>query len=290
MKPSRQLLLIAIFLLACASSACGQFDPFAREYGKLEVDEQSDYSHIQVRANGSYRTLFFVRDNGEAVIESKLNLKQPYRLELDYTKSMFLSYAFVPQPKRVLIVGLGGGSMVHFLKKYDPELTVDVLDIDPAIVRIADKYFGVRSEGKIDVITADGIKYIAETKNEYDVIYMDAFLKPSGKTDVNGVPLELKTGDFFKLMQKKLSPGGVVVFNLNPHAGTADDVGEISSAFGQTYVFRLADSKGLVAVATTAREREQPATLAKRARELDARFRAPMSFSTMVQKLIKPMK
>jgi hypothetical protein len=82
----------------------------------------------------------------------------------------------------------------------------------------------------------------------------------------------------------------VVVFNLNPHAGVADDVGEISSAFGQTYVFRLADSKGLVAVASPAREREQPATLIKRGRELDARFKAPMSFATMAQKLIKPTK
>ncbi len=281
------LFLLLLAILAPASSACAQYDPLTQRYGKLELDEKSDFSRIRIRTRRNIRTLFFVRDSGEEVIESMVDLNDPHRLLLDYTKHMFLSYAFQPQPKRVLIVGLGGGSMVHFLKKYDPKVKIDAVEIDPAIVTIADERFGIRSEDNVDIITADGIQYIAETKEQYDVIYMDAFLKPSGETDVNGVPLKLKTADFYKLLQDRLQPGGVVVFNLNPHAGTREDVIEISRAFGQTYVFRLTDSPGLVAVATMDKDRMPYSTIAKTAKQLDVRFKATVSFEKMASRLAR---
>lgn len=279
--------LVCAAVIWAAAPVVGQYDEYAPRYGKLEVDQKSDFSHIRVRTKNNIRTLFFVRDTGEEVIESMIDIKQPARLLLDYTKYMFLSYAFQPKQEKVLIVGLGGGAMIHFLKKYDPAVKIDAVEIDPAVVEIADKNFGVRTEGNINVITADGIQYLAETKERYDVIYMDAFLKPSGETDVNGVPLRLKTADFYRLIQEKLKPGGMVVYNLNPHAKTTEDVREITKAFGQTYVFKLTDSRGLVAVATLATERLTRPTLIKTGRQLDGRFKATISFEKMAAGLLR---
>lgn len=281
------ILLLGVCLTGGSAPALGQFDPLAPRYGKLEVDETSEFSHIRVRTKNNIRTIFFVRDSGEEVIESMVDIRFPSRLLLDYTKYMFLSYAFQPKQEKVLIVGLGGGAMIHFLKKHDPDLKVDVVEIDPSVVDIADKHFGVRTAGNINVITADGIKYLTETKERYDVVYMDAFLKPSGETDVNGVPLRAKTADFYRSIQEKLKPGGMVVYNLNPHAKTAEDIREITQAFKQTYVFRLADSRGLVAVATLADARVTPAELVKTGRQLDGRFKATFSFEKMAARLLR---
>lgn len=280
--------LVCAALVWGAAPVAGQFDEYAPRYGALQVDQQSDFSRIRVRTKGNIRTLFFVRDSGEEVIESMIDIKQPSRLLLDYTKFMFMSYAFQPKQEKVLIVGLGGGSMVHFLKKYDPEVKVDVVEIDPAVVEIADKNFGIRSEGNVNIITADGIKYLAETKERYDVVYMDAFLKPSaGETDVNGVPLHLKTADFYRLIQEKLNPGGLVVYNLNPHPKTAEDIREIARSFKQTYVFKLTDSPGLVAVATLADDRVSSPALIKLGKQLDGRFKATVSFEKMATRLLR---
>ena len=127
------------------------------------------------------------------------------------------------------------------------------------------KQFGVRTAGNINVITVDGIKYLTETKEQYDVIYMDAFLKPSPDTDQTGAPRALRTQRFYEQMQMKLKPGGAVAFNLNPHDGLEDDVREIGEAFPQAYVFPLPRLAGTVVIASTVAERATPADLIRRA-------------------------
>ena len=159
----------------------------------------------------------FVRDSGEEYIQSMVNMKRPYELLNAYCRAMFASYLVQPHPQRVLIVGLGGGAMVHFLEHYDKDLRVDALEIDPVVAQAADRFFNVRTRGNVRVLVVDGFRFLEETDQTYDVIYMDAFLKPSEQTDSTGKPLSLKTERFYKEMQKHLSQPGVVVFNVNPH-------------------------------------------------------------------------
>jgi spermidine synthase len=255
-------------------------------YGDIELSVKSDYSRIRVRRDNSTRTLSFVRDSGEEVVESMVNLRRPHDLLVSYTRYMFLSYVFRPRPERVLIVGLGGGSMVHFLKHHDPNVKVDVVEIDGQIVKIADKYFGVRTEGNVNVVTGDGAEYLKKTKNAYDVIYMDAFLKPSDETDSTGVPLRLKTVRFYKEIQKKLAPDGLVVYNLNPHSSIRDDVNNIREAFPQTYVFELPNLSGLVVVGSMTERRLSPNAIVTEGSALDRRFRASYSFRAMASMLV----
>jgi spermidine synthase len=258
-----------------------QANPLAWLNGKLEKEIRSEYSHIRVRRDGNLRSLLFVRDNGQEVIESSIDLNQPHRLLLEYTRYMFLSYAVKPRQERVLIVGLGGGAMVHFLTRFDPQVKVDVVEIDPAVVQVAADYFGVRSQGNVNIITVDAFKYLAESQIPYDVIYMDAFLKPSGDTDSTGVPLKLKQVHFYRSLSRTLKPDGLVVFNLNPHAGLREDVQTIASAFPQAYMWRLPESTGVVVAASLVPQRESISTIGRRAREADARLRADFSLARM---------
>lgn len=252
--------------------------------GALELDVKSEFSHIRIRRQGNIRAMLFVRDKGEEVEESALNLKKPYEMVTAYCRFMFASYLFRPDQERVLIVGLGGGAMIHFLKHYDPELKADAVEIDPAVVKIADRYFGVRSGGNVNIITEDAFQYLAQTEARYDVIYMDAFLKPAADTDATGLPLRLKTEKFYRSVQEKLKPDGLVVFNLNRHKETETDVSTIQNAFRHVYAFRP-PSGNVVVMASTAEARLTSAELHARAKQADHRFKATFSFQDLLGRL-----
>jgi spermidine synthase len=280
----RMLALLA-GLLGHAATAMAQSAPPVTNAGELEYEGRSDYSHILVRRRGPIRSMLFVRDTGEEVLESQIDLRQPHVLQFEYLRHMFASYLFRDQQQDVLIVGLGGGGMVHFLRHIDPEVRIDAVEIDPEVVKLADQFFNVRTEGNINIATADGLKFIADAKKPYDVIYMDAFLKPSADTDGTGAPLALRTRQFYKQLQGKLKPGGVVVFNLNPHPQLSEDIRAIAEAFPQTYVFPLTRFGGAVAVGSTAQKRIEPQELIRRGKALQRRFKSDVSLEELARRL-----
>lgn len=253
----------------------------------LEHSEQSKYSRIKVTRYDNTRTLWFVRDNGDEVVESRVDLDRPDNLLIEYTRYMFMSYAFRPQPQDVLIVGLGGGSMIHFLQRRDPKVKVDVVEIDPAIVSIADRYFGVRSGGNVKINVTDGFEYLDTTDKKYDVIYMDAFLRPSGGTDKTGVPLHLKTLAFYDQLKKRLNPDGVVMFNLNPHLTIRDDIQTIKEAFPDVHLFQLRNYGGYVVAASTAAEKMTPRAIADAAAAAEVRLKPPFSLRAIASRLAR---
>lgn len=81
-----------------------------------------------------------MKDSGQEAVETKVDLEKPHELLAPYSHCMFLSYVFRPKQENVLIVGLGGGAMVHFLRHYDPQVKIDVVEIDAVVVGIADQY------------------------------------------------------------------------------------------------------------------------------------------------------
>lgn len=248
--------------------------------GAVELDVQSEYSHIRLRRQGSVRTMVFVRAGGVEAIESQIDLRRPFVLLVPYTQTMFASYFFQPQPERVLLVGLGGGAMVHFLRHYDPKVQIDAVEIDPVVVKIAEDYFGIRPGEGLNIITADGYEYLGRTQTRYDVIYLDAFLKPSAQTDETGLPLRLKTVRFYQMVQEKLQPGGVMVFNLNQHSALREDIETLRQSFAQVYPFRVGTGN-LVLVASPAAQRLDRAELRARAAALDRRFNTGTLFRQM---------
>jgi len=249
--------------------------------GPIEADIKSEYSHIRVRRTGSLRSMNFVRDNGVEQVQTTLNLKRPYELMMQYARLMFSSYFFMPEQKRVLIVGLGGGAMVRFYEHYDAEVKVDVVEIDERVAQVADKYFDVRTRKNTHIIIEDGFKYFKKNTTGYDVIYMDAFLKPSEETDSTGQPLRLKTIEFYKGLREHLTPEGIVVINLNIHPRTNDDLASIRSAYPQAYAFK-APTPNMIVACTWDKTRLSTAALHEKATELDRRFKATFSFQSLL--------
>jgi spermidine synthase len=274
--------LLAVALFAAAVALVVWAMSSASIIGSLEHEEVSAFSHIRVRRAGDVRALTFVRDNGEEVIQSRVDLAAPHTLVSPYARSMFASYLYQPHPRRVLIVGLGGGAMVRFLTHHEPQAQIDAVEIDPAVVRLADQYFDVRSGGNVRVHTADAVAFVESVVDPYDLILMDAFLRPSSDTDTTGVPTRLKTLEFLGRLKQALAPGGVVAFNVNEHASMADDIAAVTTTFGQVAVYRSppSDNKVVIAAAGAIPTDDE---LHARVGALDARFGSALSLADVVR-------
>ena len=226
-------------------------DPALSRGDRTLFEGKSDYSHMRVVDSADRRHLLFVRDGGEAVVESSLRLDAPDELEVPYTRAMFVSWLFKPRQQRVVLVGLGGGSMVRFSNRFFPEVQFDVVEIDPLVVRLAREFFGVREGARAHIQIEDGFKFFETTGEHYDAIYIDAFVKPAGDTDQEGMPLRLKTRDYLTGLRRRLTDGGVVVINLNDQPHLSRDVEIIRDAFPDTYLFPVPKTGNLIAVGAT---------------------------------------
>jgi spermidine synthase len=108
------------------------------------------------------------------------------------------------RPVRVLVIGLGGGSFSDFLAEVYPRWKIDVVEINPAVIRLAKKYFPI--DNRVNIIEGDGRAYLKKTRQKYDVILMDAFGE-------HYIPPELYTLEYFTLLKSRLVPGGLTLMN-----------------------------------------------------------------------------
>lgn len=271
-------LLLAAALLAAGGAIVIWSTSSTSTIGRLEHEEVSDFSRIRIRRDGDIRAMSFVRDNGQEAVQSRIDLSAPHTLASPYARSMFASYLYQPTPRRVLIVGLGGGAMVRFLTHHEPDLRIDAIEIDPAVVRLAGDYFGVRSGGNVRVHTADAVLFVESTSDRYDLILMDAFLRPSDATDATGVPAGLKTQAFLGRLKQVLAPGGVVAFNINAHDRMADDIAAVEAVFGPVAIYGAPPSLNKVVIAAEA-ALATDGEVRSRVSGLDARFGGSLSFA-----------
>lgn len=285
---------ISILMVLLAAVRCSEYDTknnrFPKEQReppkeKLVREIRSDFSHIRIKDFGSMRTLCFVRDSGLEVVETAIDLRTPYKLQIPNLQYMFISFLLNSRQESCLIVGLGGGAMIHFLNHFFPDMEVDAVEIDPVVVKLADEYFGTRPGSKTRIFTEDAFDYLRKTKGKYDVIYMDAFLKPGEETDSTGFPLRLKTIAVYRNLQEKLKEKGQVVFNLNPHPNIADDIDAIRQAFPQVYVFIVPGNNSLVAIGSTSRNRLCRPYFERAGRAMDQKCDYGFSFESLAKNL-----
>jgi spermidine synthase len=214
---------------------------------------QGMFSKLKVRAEGFERTMYFVRPNGDELIETRIDFQRKDFLKIAYTRDMLANYLFEPQPQKALLIGLGGGSMVYALHEYQPQLKLDIVEIDPMVMKSALADFGLqrfKGDEYHRFFTMDGFDFFKTMAkdHEYDVIYLDAFLQPTEETDSTGNPLKLKTLGFLKEIQRHLSDRGLFVINLNEHEGLESDIATIRAAFVESYLWEVPHSGNYIAV------------------------------------------
>lgn len=178
---------------------------------QILYEGQSLYHYIRVEEDGPVRSLLF-RRRGTDYDESVVDVSEPLRLVMEYTRLMYAGLLFTPEPKRVLVVGLGGGTLSRVTAHYFPEAEVDSVELDPEVAKLAKKYFLFRETQRLRLFIRDGrvhVKSLTRGNTKYDIIMLDAFRG-------GYIPYHLTTKEFLEECHNILSSAGVVVANLRP--------------------------------------------------------------------------
>ena len=193
---ARLLLVVALALVAPA-----------RADERIVHSEKSLYRQIVVYDDAGLRCMRFTRQAGGR--QSCIDLAQPQRIVFPYVKMMLASLYLAPRPQRVLVVGLGGGTLVQALQRLLPDARIDAAEIDPAVVRVARDYFGFAPSGNATVTEEDGrvfVKRALRAGRTYDLVMLDAF-------DHEYIPEHLLTREFLEEVKGVLSAHGVLAAN-----------------------------------------------------------------------------
>src|SRR5687767_13974431 len=107
-----------------------------------------------------------------------MNTKTPDRFVMNYTQMMMSALFVNPEPRSILIIGLGAGTLPRALARILPGAKIDVVEIDPAVVRVAKRFFLFSPDTRTTVIESDGrvfVKRAIREQRQYDLIMLDAF-------------------------------------------------------------------------------------------------------------------
>lgn len=145
---------------------------------------------------------------GGPAVQSAMRIKDPYALDLEYTRAMMAFLLFQRDPKDVALIGLGGGSLAKYIHRYLPETCLTALEINPEVVAAARAYFFLpQDDERLSVITGDGAAFVHENPDSQDVLLVDGF-------DAKRIVDALASPEFYRACKTMLRPGGVAVFNL----------------------------------------------------------------------------
>ncbi|MFP2929625.1 spermidine synthase [Pyxidicoccus sp. 3LG] len=199
----------------------------------------------------------------------------PLRLELEYTQAMVAGVAFVEEPRRILMVGVGGGAIPMLLRAVLPQAHIDAVDSDPEVLDVARRFFGFREDAFLHAHVADGRRFIEAPGPAYDVILLDAF-------GPRGVPAPLTTQEFLQAVQARLAPGGAVVSNVHrsPNPLFPAMLQTWQSSFAQLHAFDARDTANRILVGLTHLRKVTRAELRVRAQRLERGL--PFSLRAMV--------
>jgi spermidine synthase len=218
----------------------------------VQFDRISAYHHIQVYDENLTRTLSF---NGSW--ETMMSLTNPLAGHFEYTEYFQMPWIWNHDIKRVLMVGLGGGSTPRAYQHYYTNVMVDVVEIDPVVVEVAKKYFTVAESPNLKIHISDGRVFLRQSTNIYDVILMDAY---STTRYGSSLPRQLTTKEFFTLASQHLSTNGVFAYNVigQIKGFRATLIGAMyrtmSEVFPHVYMFPAVESQNVVFVATKSAE------------------------------------
>jgi spermidine synthase len=140
-------------------------------------------------------------------VQSAMHLEDPDKLNLAYTRKMMAFLLFNHAPKRILLLGLGGGSLAKFCYRRLPRATVTAVEVNPHVIALREAFSIPPDDDRFRVICADGAAYMASRARSKDVILVDA-------CDRSGIAPELDAIEFYQDAHRCLANGGVFVTNL----------------------------------------------------------------------------
>jgi len=165
-----------------------------------------------VRTRDGRRTLEFAPGD----IQSEMLLARPDALVLDYTRAMMCFALFVPRPRHILMVGLGGGSLLKFCHRHFPDCRITVVELRADVIALREQFRIPPDDARLRVIHGDAVDHLrllaagardAGTARPFDVVLVDGF-------GADGLPPSLASAAFYRDCRAVLADGGMLVANV----------------------------------------------------------------------------
>ncbi len=169
--------------------------------------ERSLYRNITIYEDDGLRCMAFGRNLN--VRQSCESLADPSHLVFNYARLVMGAGYLVPAPQRILIVGLGGGGIATAMQQVFPNAAIDAVEIDPAVVRMARRYFGFQPGERTAVYEEDGRVFVKRMQRrgvKYDLVVLDAY-------DHEYIPEHMLTLEFLQEVKSILGERGVLAGN-----------------------------------------------------------------------------
>lgn len=183
---------------------------------------------VEIFDQGDIRSLYF----GGQYLQSRLSLSSPHLLLLPYTQYMTLPLLFSPHLQRILLIGLGAGSLVCFFHHHFPNSTMDVVDHSPYIIELAHNYFKLPQHKNIRIHCQDGLDFIKQDqlKRQYDLILVDAFSE-------EGMSTRIYSQKFISHCRRALNFQGILSCNI--WSGRSERVHHLTNILDACFPYSL---------------------------------------------------
>ena len=208
------------------------------------------------RERSLYQTILITEDKDRICMQFSVRERQrnqscfdprrPQRMVFTYTRMMMAALLLAPAPSTVLVAGLGGGTLPTALHDLLPDARIDTVEIDPAVVAAAERFFGFAADARLAVHVRDArvfVKRAAANDVRYDLVMLDAF-------GGDYIPEHLLTREFLDEVRAIMADGGVLAANTFATSRLYDHESETyRAAFGLFFNLRTPQSNNRVILA-----------------------------------------
>jgi spermidine synthase len=268
--------------IALSASVVGAGGPPAEAGGGPRVTlalKETPFQVLRVEEDPS-RGERLLCDRTCTFVHGAMSLGDPSYLVLDYTRSALVSLAFLDRsPARVLVLGLGAGSMPRFLAERYPAAEIDVVEIDSDVLPVAEQFFRFQRGPRLRVVAADAADFVRGEHAPYDLVVLDACFGPEP-------PPQFATAAFFRALRGLLAPGGVLVANLAPPSLAPAARALLSAMRGEflsVEAFLVPNAANLIAIASARGVAPDAKEMASRAARLTRERRLGFDLGRLVR-------
>lgn len=187
---------------------------------------ESIHNIIEVHDHPNVRALYLNYTTGVQTLEVKGQVLTGEYFDL------FLLGPHLSGGRKVLMLGAAGGVSMKQIAAVFPDAEITGVDLDPAVIRVARDYFGLKDHPRIRLVAEDARWFLAQTGERYDVIAIDLYVTGT-------IPFFTATTEFFALARARLTENGVLMMNvLSRRRGEehiAPFVGTLAAVFPSVY-------------------------------------------------------
>ncbi len=113
--------------------------------------------------------------------QSRMDIRRPDALSLEYTRSMMGFLLFEPMPASIAMVGLGGGSLAKFCHRHLPQADIYVVEVNPHVIALRDEFLVPPDGPRFRIVPGDGADFVHKPPHLFNVLLVDGY-------DEHGLP------------------------------------------------------------------------------------------------------